>query len=155
MTSSSEASGRLRLTIQYQEEEGEPPSPRAVRRALKTALAVPAEVTVRFVSRREALSLNRRFRKRRYAPDVLAFPLPAGPGSVAGDIAVCPAVVEGPGGNRKALRGRYAHALVHAALHLAGHTHNGTADATRMRRAEEQALAQIGLPHPHAEAAQQ
>ena len=144
------STARLRLEVQYCEDEGEPPSPRLVRRFLKAAIGQPAQVSVRFVGQIEARRLNRRFRGRRYAPDVLAFPQAgAAAGSIAGDIAVCPAVVErDAAADGVGSRDRYAHTLVHAALHLAGHTHDGAADTRRMRRRESAALARLGLAEP-------
>lgn len=140
----------LRLEVQYCEDEGEPPSPRLVRRFLKAALAKPARLNVRFVGRAEARRLNSRFRGRRYIPDVLAFPDPdCRPDVIAGDIAVCPAVVErDAAADGVGPRERYAHTLVHAALHLSGHSHERRAARTQMRRCESAALAALGLADP-------
>ena len=146
----SRAAARLRLEVQYCEDEGEPPSPRLVRRFLKAALAKPARLNVRFVDKSEARRLNSRFRGRRYVPDVLAFPDPdCAPGAIAGDIAVCPAVVErDAAADGIEIRERYAHTLVHAALHLAGHSHDRLGRRTLMRRREAAALARLGLADP-------
>ena len=140
---------RLRLDVQYCDDEGEPPSPRLVRSFLKAALSRPARLNVRFVGRNEARRLNRRFRGRSYVPDVLAFAGDADAGTIAGDIAVCPAVVESSAaadGVRN--RQRYAHTLVHAALHLAGHSHADATDTAVMRRRESAAMARLGLADP-------
>ena len=146
----SRTGARLRLEVQYREDEGEPPSPRLVRRFLKAALPGSARVNVRFVGRSEALRLNRRFRGRRYVPDVLAFPDPdCGRTAIAGDIAVCPAAVErAAAADGFAARERYAHTLVHAALHLAGHSHAAAGKRALMRRREAAAMARLGLADP-------
>lgn len=136
--------------MQYGEDEGEPPSPPRVRRALKAALNCSAEITVRFAGRREAASLHRRFLGGRHLPAVLAFPDNGGNGALSADIAICPTVVESEA--RKfgmPAEQRYAHLLVHAALHLLGHRHDSPAAAERMERAEKRALAKIGLPDPY------
>ena len=146
------SANRLRLTVQYDSDsdEGEPPSPRAVRRTLKAALTAPANLTVRFVSLREAQALNHRFRKKAHATNVLAFEASADRGLVRGDIAVCPAVVEREA--RSAVRpvaAHYAHMLVHAALHLCGLGHDNPVRASRMEQAERKAMASLGLPDPY------
>lgn len=109
-----------------------------------------AEVTVRFVSRSEAVALNERFRSRDYAPNVLSFPFD-GEGSGSGDIAICPAIVaQEARAQGKTFEAHLAHLVVHGVLHLRGHDHVEDRDAARMERLESKLVAALGLGDPWA-----
>ena len=109
-----------------------------------------AEVTVRFVSRTEAVALNERFRGRDYAPNVLSFPFD-GDGSGSGDIAICPAIVaQEARAQGKTFEAHLAHLVVHGVLHLRGHDHVEDRDAARMERLESKLVAALGLGDPWA-----
>ena len=141
------------IEVQYDqpEDEGEPPSSLQVRQALAAALPANAQVTVRFISRTESRKLNLRHRGRNRPTNVLAFPDPGMP-HVVGDIAICPALVA-----QEAIQcnvptwARYAHLLIHAALHLQGMDHDTQSKATQMERTEAKLLATLGLPDPYEE----
>lgn len=147
MQKKNKQSSNLRLTVQYTDNKGEPPSPRTVRRYLKVALNSPAEVTVRFVSQQEARELNWRYRKRHYTPDVLAFSTAdAYDHKITGDIAACPVTIESKANAGKIpIRKHYARMLIHSALHLSGHTHENDDDSKEMEQAEDEALAKLGF----------
>ncbi len=112
-----------------------------------------AEVTVRFVSRAEAVALNERFRGRDYAPNVLSFPYGQdedGPG-VHGDIAICPAIVAREAlAQGKRFDAHLAHLVVHGVLHLRGHDHVEDRAAARMERLESKLVAALGFDDPWA-----
>jgi probable rRNA maturation factor len=121
-----------------------------------------SEVTVRFVSRTEAVALNERFRGRDYAPNVLSFPYgddgddgPEGgrgsAGRVCGDIAICPAIVAREATEQgKAFEAHLAHLVVHGVLHLRGYDHVEDRDAARMERLESRLVIALGLGDPWA-----
>ena len=127
-----------------------------------------SEVTVRFVSRAEAVALNERFRGRDYAPNVLSFPYgddgdgrddsPEGgsgsagsAGSVCGDIAICPAIVAREATEQgKPFEAHLAHLVVHGVLHLRGYDHVEDRDAARMERLESRLVIALGLGDPWA-----
>ena len=112
-----------------------------------------AEVTVRFVSRTEAVALNARFRGRDYAPNVLAFPYDAEDGDprVHGDIAICPAIVAREAlAQGKRFDAHLAHLVVHGVLHLRGHDHVEDRAAARMERLESKLVAALGFDDPWA-----
>jgi probable rRNA maturation factor len=110
-----------------------------------------AEVTVRFVSRTEAIALNERFRARDYAPNVLSFPYESGPGTVNGDIAICPAIVAREAhAQGKSFEDHLAHLVVHGVLHLRGYDHVEDRDAARMERLESRLVVGLGLADPWA-----
>jgi probable rRNA maturation factor len=106
-------------------------------------------VTLRVVGLAEGRSLNRSFRKRNYATNVLSFSY----GSRHGDVVLChPVIRKEAGEQRKSLAAHYAHLIVHAILHLRGHDHLREADAARMERTEVRLLRRLGFADPYAEA---
>lgn len=118
-----------------------------------------AEITVRFVSRPEAISLNERFRGRDYAPNVLSFPYGddgehgdgSNAGGVCGDIAICPAIVAREAATQgKSFEAHLAHLVVHGVLHLRGYDHVEDRDAARMERLETRLVVALGLGDPWA-----
>jgi len=118
-----------------------------------------SEVTVRFVSRTEAVALNERFRGRDYAPNVLSFPYgddgddggAGNAGSVCGDIAICPAIVAREATEQgKPFEAHIAHLVVHGVLHLRGYDHVEDRDAARMERLESRLVIALGLGDPWA-----
>lgn len=140
------------LTIQRASRAAHVPPDRALRRWAKAALARPATVTLRFAPPAEARRLNRRYRGKDYATNVLSFPYDAPRrGPIAGDIVICPAVVAREARARaKPLEAHYAHLVVHGMLHLQGYDHARAAEARRMEGRERAVLARLGFANPYA-----
>jgi probable rRNA maturation factor len=115
-----------------------------------------AEITVRLVTRAEAVSLNETFRGRDYAPNVLSFPYEmdapgAAPTDVCGDIAICPAIVAREARMQgKSFEAHLAHLVVHGVLHLRGYDHLEDREAARMERLESRLVTALGLDDPWA-----
>lgn len=113
----------------------------------------PAELSIRIVGAREGRSLNRRYRGRDYATNVLSFPaeLPSGVAApLLGDIVISAPVVEREAREQaKPLRDHYAHLAVHGVLHLLGHDHQRERDATRMEALEARILASLDIANPY------
>ncbi|MDW8470074.1 MAG: rRNA maturation RNase YbeY [Burkholderiales bacterium] len=125
---------------------GAPPA-RALARYARAAARAGMTVTLRVVGAAEARRLNRAFRRRDYAPNVLAFDY----GEGAGDIVLChPVIRREARAQRKRLAAHYAHLVVHGMLHLRGYDHARRADAARMRRAEARVLRRLGFADPYA-----
>ena len=124
------------------------PSARRLARWARAARPRGLSVVLRVVGAAEARRLNRRHRRRDYAPDVLAFDYrPAVP---HGDVVLChPVIARAARAQGRALAAQYAHMVVHALLHLAGHDHERGAHAARMRRAEARLLARLGFADPY------
>jgi probable rRNA maturation factor len=122
-----------------------------VRRWVRAACAIPAEVTVRFVADDEGRSLNRDFRGKDYATNVLSFPYASG-ATLSGDLVLCLPVLEREAREQgKSAEAHCAHLIVHGMLHLQGHDHEtGRADAERMEALEREILADLGYPDPYA-----
>ena len=112
------------------------------------------QVNIQLFGEREARALNRRFRAKDYATNVLSFPcepLPNEKTGLLGDIVICPAVVAREAVEQdKPPRHHYAHLTIHGVLHLLGYDHQSEADAERMEGVERRLLASLGIPDPYA-----
>ena len=113
----------------------------------------PAELSIRIVGSREGRVLNRRYRGRDYATNVLSFraELPPGVGSpLLGDIVIsAPVVVREAREQGKSAHDHYAHLVVHGVLHLLGYDHQRERDATRMETLETRILASLDIANPY------
>lgn len=111
------------------------------------------ELCVRVVGAEEGLTLNREFRGKAYATNVLSFPadLPKRRGPrLLGDIALCaPVVARESEEQGKSLRAHYAHLSLHGVLHLLGYDHQDETAASAMEAIEIQAMAALGYANPY------
>ena len=124
-------------------------APAAARLRAWALAAAPAGalVTLRVVGLSEARRLNRSFRGRDYATNVLSFPY----SRAQGDIVLChPVIAREARAQGKRLAAHYAHLVVHGMLHLRGRDHRRAADARRMERAEIRILRGLGFGDPYA-----
>jgi probable rRNA maturation factor len=101
---------------------------------------------VRIVGAREGRSLNRRFRGKDYATNVLSFSYENG----AGDVVLChPVIVREARAQGKTLAAHYAHLVLHGLLHLRGYRHEKKREAQRMESTEVRLLARAGFGNPY------
>ena len=149
---------RLDLSVQYACNRDGVPSRVEFLRWLRAAEPGAARVTVRIVDEDEARELNRDYRGKDYATNVLTFaygegddmPLPEGL-PLMGDLVLCRQVVEREAAEQgKALDAHYAHLSVHGMLHLQGFDHLEDAEADDMEARERQILAGLGYADPYA-----
>jgi probable rRNA maturation factor len=141
----------LRLSLQQPDGRHRATLTRArVMRWLRAALAeMPAEITLRIVDEEEARTLNRAYRKKDYATNVLTFDYQSAPVVVA-DVILCAAVVAREAREqRKPLEAHYAHLVVHGTLHALGFDHERAADAKTMEARELSLLAALGFADPY------
>ncbi len=125
--------------------------PRAfVNRCLRSALAHDAEMTVRIVDAEEGQALNRSYRKKDYATNVLTFDYAQTP-MVMADLVLCaPVVAREAKEQGKSLQEHYAHLLIHGALHAQGYDHETSEqEAIEMETLEMFIMAALGLPCPY------
>ena len=116
-----------------------------------------ADLAIRIVGSREGRALNRHYRGKDYATNVLSFPadLPEGlPEGVRmpllGDLVICaPVVAREAREQRKPLAAHYAHLTVHGALHLLGWDHGDDVEAEAMEQLERGILAGLGIADPY------
>jgi probable rRNA maturation factor len=122
----------------------------SVSRWIRHALQSDAEITVRIVDAEEGQALNRDYRGKDYATNVLTFDYTQAP-YVTADLVLCAPVVEKEAReNQKTLQAHYAHLLVHGTLHAQGYDHEtGEEDAEAMEALEIRILAGLGLENPY------
>lgn len=139
----------LVLTVQYVADKTDIPNRRLFRKWVKAALSKPAEVVIRIVGRQEGEILNRDFRGKSSATNVLTFvydddvPL-------LGDIVLCaPVICNEAQQQGKDLTAHYAHLTVHGILHLQGYDHIRDEDAVVMESLETEIITRLGYPDPY------
>ncbi len=122
---------------------------RWLRAALDETLQA-AEITVRVVGEDEGRQLNRDFRGKDYATNVLTFDYCHAP-VLQADLVLCaPVLAREAAALDKPLADHYAHLLVHGALHAQGWDHETSeADAEAMETQETRILAALGVPNPY------
>ena len=122
-----------------------------VTRWIRHALALDAEITVRIVDEAEGRQLNRDYRHKDYATNVLTFDYTQEP-IVTADLVLCaPVVAREAAEQNKTLAEHYAHLLVHGTLHAQGWDHETSdADAQEMEAYESDILTGLGFADPYA-----
>jgi probable rRNA maturation factor len=121
-----------------------------VARWIRHALQRDAEITVRIVGTIEGQALNRDYRHKDYATNVLTFDYAQQP-VVNADLVLCaPVVAKEARENDKTLQAHYAHLLVHGTLHAQGWEHETSEqDALAMEARETLILARLGFDDPY------
>ena len=121
-----------------------------VARWIRAALQAPAELTVRVVGEDEGRRLNREYRGRDYATNVLTFDYATSPVVVADLVLCAPVLVREAAQAARPLQAHCAHLLVHGTLHAQGFDHQRAAPARRMEALETAILLSLGLDDPYA-----
>ena len=101
------------------------------------------------MSRREGRALNRDFRGKDHATNILTFAYPDNE-SLSGDIVLCaPVIAKEAREQRKPIEAHYAHLVVHGMLHLQGYDHENNNDARVMETREAEIVVKLGYADPY------
>jgi probable rRNA maturation factor len=140
----------LSLSLQFGDPRHKASLPRhKVMRWIRAALELPGEIAVRIVDAEEGRQLNKDFRAKDYATNVLTFDYSHEP-VVGADLVICAEVVE-----REAremgldLVAHYAHMLVHGTLHAQGYDHEEDDEADCMEARESEIMRALGFADPY------
>jgi probable rRNA maturation factor len=134
------------LSVQYASMEEGIPQRQKFRRWVSASLEGPAQITIRIVDLEEGQHLNREFRGKDYATNVLTFVYEKG----SGDIVICAPVIRREAlEQKKSIESHYAHMTVHGILHLQGYDHESEMDAAIMEPKEQAIMARLGYPDPY------
>jgi probable rRNA maturation factor len=140
----------LQLSLQFADARHRARLPRhRVARWIRAALERDAQIAVRIVDADEGRALNRDYRGKDYATNVLTFDYERAPVVVA-DLVLCAPVVEAEArAQRIALEAHYAHLLVHGTLHAQGWEHERAREARVMESRESALLSALGFEDPY------
>lgn len=171
---------KLSLAVQYASASKTLPERAQVRRWASAACALASvamkvkslhcEITIRYVDEKEGLQLNKSFRGKDYATNVLTFasdapdphpfraahetPSPGGrriKPPVRADIAICaPVVAREAKVQKKTAHAHHAHMVVHGMLHALGFDHENDCDAEAMEAIEIAVLSRFRINNPYA-----
>ena len=141
----------LQLAVQWEDGSDIPAvDNRQIKRWVSAALATDAQLTVRFVDTKEGQTLNRDFRGKDYATNVLTFSYQTENPCMA-DIVICtPVVAREAKEQEKAFKDHLGHMLVHATLHAQGYDHETDEDAAMMEALEIEILKRFRIDNPYA-----
>lgn len=141
----------LSLAVQYASNAPNLPTRPQFRRWFRAALQRNVRVTLRIVDEAEGRELNRNFRGKDYATNVLTF-VYDDTEPLSGDVIICAPVVEREAVEQyKELMAHYAHLTIHAALHLQGYDHELDDDAIEMEALETRLMLKLHYPDPYQE----
>jgi probable rRNA maturation factor len=140
----------LRLSLHFADPVHRALLPRhRVARWVRAGLMHPAEIAVRIVGAQEARALNRDYRGRDYATNVLTFVYQQAPVVQADLVLAAPVLADEARRGRFDLVAHYAHLLVHGTLHAQGLDHVRAAEARRMEAIESQLMLELGFADPY------
>lgn len=143
---------KLSLTVQYASTSASVPTRAQWRRWISIAMQRNISMTLRIVDEAEGRELNKAYRGRDYATNVLTF-VYDDTEALSGDVVICAPVVEREAAEQhKDLLSHYAHLAIHAALHLQGFDHETDDDAARMEALETALMVRLHYPDPYMEA---
>ena len=148
---------KLTLSVQYPDTRLQESITRPkIRRWVQAALFAPAELTIRFVDAGEGRTLNRDYREKDYATNVLTFAYNEGEdipddAPTQADIILCTDVLEQEAAEqKKTVEEHAAHLIVHGVLHAQGYDHMDDEEAAEMESLETEILAGLGVADPYA-----
>ena len=142
----------LQLSLQFADATHRAELPRhRVAKWLRAALEVPGQITVRIVGAAEGRALNRDYRGKDSATNVLTFNYDQEPVVVADLVLCAPVVAAEAQAQGITLQAHYAHLLVHGALHAQGYDHEVEDEALCMESRESEIVTALGYADPYAQ----
>lgn len=149
---------KLDLEVQYADTRLEKEVTEAMlQRWVEAALLGPAELSIRFVDAEEGQSLNRQYRGKDYATNVLTFAYNEGEelgedDPTQADIVLCTDVLMREAEEqKKTVEEHAAHLVVHGVLHAQGYDHEHDEEAEEMEQFERDIMEVLGYPDPYAD----
>jgi probable rRNA maturation factor len=140
---------QLSLSVQYASNSKKLPARQQFRRWVKIALEQDVQMALRIVNEAEGRVLNRSYRGKDYATNVLTFVYDEGQ-PLYGDVVICaPVVAREAREQGKDLLAHYAHLTIHAVLHLQGYDHEKKRDAEKMEARETALMLKLRYPAPY------
>ena len=115
----------------------------------------PLEVLIRLVDTAESADLNKRYRQKKGATNILSFPFEAPEmieSPLLGDLIICVPIIENEAlEQKKPLLNHWAHITFHGLLHLCGYDHIKEVDAKIMEAKEISLLKTLLIDNPYEE----
>jgi probable rRNA maturation factor len=149
---------KLDLEVQYADTRLEKElTEEMLQRWVEAALLGPAELSIRFVDAEEGLALNRQYRGKDYATNVLTFAYNEGEDlgeddPTQADIILCTDVLlREAEEQKKTVEEHAAHLVVHGVLHAQGYDHEHDEEAEEMEQFERDIMEVLGYPDPYSE----
>ncbi|MGI4720254.1 MAG: rRNA maturation RNase YbeY [Janthinobacterium lividum] len=149
---------KLDLDVQYADARLEQEITEAMlQRWVEAALLGPAELAIRFVDAAEGEALNRQYRGKDYATNVLTFAYNEGEelgedDPTQADIILCTDVLlREAEEQKKTVEEHAAHLVVHGVLHAQGYDHEHDEEAEEMEQFERDIMEVLGYPDPYSE----
>lgn len=145
---------KLSLAVQYASDARGLPTRAQFRRWATVTLQRDASITIRIVDELEGRELNRQYRGKDYATNVLTFVYDddgyRDSKPLTGDVVLCaPVVAREAAAQHKELPEHYAHLAIHALLHLQGYGHENDEDAAGMETLETRLMLKLHYPDPY------
>jgi probable rRNA maturation factor len=142
---------KISLAVQYVSQADSLPTRAQWRRWIKAAFECDVIMTLRIVDEEEGRELNKAYRGRDYATNVLTF-VYDDTEPLSGDVVICaPVVAREAAEQGKDLLAHYAHLAIHAALHLQGFDHEIDEEACEMEALETALMLKLRYPDPYQE----
>ena len=115
--------------------------------------SLPAIASIQITTSDEIQQLNKQYRDKDKATNVLSFPMQL-PEEVdmclLGDLVLCASIINDEANQQsKKLDAHWAHMVVHGMLHLQGFDHIEEAEAEEMERLEIKILKELGIANPY------
>jgi probable rRNA maturation factor len=149
---------KLELDVQYADTRLEASiTPAMIERWVQASLLGPAELAIRFVDAAEGQQLNRDYRGKDYATNVLTFAYNEGAEidddePTQADIVLCTDVLEREAEEqKKTVEEHVAHLVVHGVLHAQGFDHENDEEAEEMEQLERDIMEALEYPDPYSE----